>query len=264
MNTTQTNELAFAIIVCSILFLLLVVLFFLVAYYYQKRKLQHIKDILFLKNNFNQEILKSQLEIQEQTLKTISQEIHDNIGQQLSVAKFTLNTIPLTVDDALNKQIENTGNIIGAAIQDLRDLSKTINNDAIEKSGLINAVKHQLELLSKIGIDTCLEETGISQKINPQKALILFRIIQESLNNVIKHAKATEIKIMLHYHTNELEILIMDNGIGFDTSMLNLDNKGIGLINIKNRSGVINAELNIESVISHGTQVKIIVNTPYI
>ncbi|MFY7965782.1 MAG: sensor histidine kinase [Chitinophagaceae bacterium] len=217
--------------------------------------MQFKQEKKLMEDTFNQTILQTQIEIQEQTLKTISQEIHDNIGQQLSVSKFTLNTIETTDNKLLNDKIDTCKRIIGKAIQDLRDLSKSINNDAVEQQGLVAALKHELEIINKFGLNTSIEVIGISAKLNPQIELILFRIIQESLNNAIKHANATNIKTSLTYSINKLEITVEDNGIGFNTNAIK--SKGIGLINIQNRCKVIDASFAIESQNGKGTQVKI-------
>lgn len=225
---------------------------------YRNRQIENKIEKQLLQTQFQQTLTQAQIEIQEQTLKTISQEIHDNIGQQLSVSKFTLNTIAPTNDPLLNDKINTCKTIVSKAIQDLRDLSKSINNDAIEQQGLLVALQHELEMIGKIGINATIEATGIAVKLQSQIELILFRIIQECLNNAIKHAQASSLKVALHYTNINLEIVISDDGTGFDINATK--SKGIGLINIQNRCKVINAIFTLKSQPNKGTQVSIVID----
>src|SRR5258705_13572772 len=111
-----------SIIVGTILFLFLTlfIIMNLLLYYYKRKR--HYAENESLKNQFQQTLLQTQLEIQEQTLKNISQEIHDNIGQALSLAKLNLNTMPPTNDETLQQKILNSNELVSKAIIDLRDL----------------------------------------------------------------------------------------------------------------------------------------------
>ena len=107
-----------------------------------------------IKSDFQQTLLQTQLEIQEQTLKTISEEIHDNIGQALSLAKLKLNTVDFTKQEQLIEKITDSKNLVSKAIQDLRDLSRSLNTDNIAAMGLIRAIEYELELFRKSGYIT--------------------------------------------------------------------------------------------------------------
>ena len=136
-------------------------------------------------------LLQTQLEIQEQTLKTISQEIHDNIGQVLSLAKLNLSRMDINKQDQLKEKIADSKNLVSKAIQDLRDLARSMNTDNITAMGLAKALEYEVEMLRKTGFVVSFDVNGNVVRQEPQKELILFRIIQEIFNNIIKHAEST-------------------------------------------------------------------------
>lgn len=189
MDTTLPTTLI--IIIC--LFLLIVgVGIVILVLVYQKRQLQYLREREQLRVTFEKEILESRLEMQEQTFKNISQEIHDNIGQMLSLAKLNISTMDAADPKDVQEKKEDSRELIGKAIQDLRDLSRSMNNDFVSEIGLLKAVAYEVELLRKASVYTThLELEGAAMRLPAQHELILFRIFQEVLNNVIKHAKAS-------------------------------------------------------------------------
>jgi len=244
----------------TIVFLVLAgfVIFFLVMY--MRRKTKNILEKEQLRSEFQQELLRTQLEIREQTLKIISQEIHDNIGQVLSLAKLNLNTMDITQQDKLQEKISDSKKLVSKAIQDLRDLSKSMNTDNIEALGLVRAFEYELEMIRKTGFLTELNVEGNSIRLEPQKELILFRIIQEILNNIMKHSEATAIETKIVYAVNEIKILVKDNGKGFDLAPLNenaTSTIGLGIRNMHNRAKLIGADFTISSSGGEGTIVSL-------
>ncbi|MBY0476348.1 MAG: hypothetical protein K2Q24_01790 [Chitinophagaceae bacterium] len=203
-------------------------------------------------------MLQSQLEIQEQTLKNISQEIHDNVGQVLTLAKLNLATITLS-EDAASEKIKTSQQLIGKAIQDLRDLSRSLNTDYVEEMGFVRSVEYELELLQKTGtIEAELTIEGKIIKFDKHKELILFRIVQESIHNIIKHAEAKRISASFDFSNEAIVVQIKDNGKGFDLAPLNdAGNQtfGLGLRNMNNRATLIGAKFSVDSIIGTGTTV---------
>lgn len=218
---------------------------------------------------FQQTLLRTQLEIQEQTLKNISQEIHDNVGQVLTLAKLNLATTTVA-EEAASEKIKTSQQLIGKAIQDLRDLSRSLNTDYVEDLGLVRSIEYELELLQKTGtIETELNIEGKIIKFDKQKELILFRIVQETIHNIIKHAEAKKISAAIDFTHEAVTIIIKDNGKGFDLSPLNdagNNTFGLGLRNMKNRATLIGAKFSINSIPGTGTEayLQLPVNeTPY-
>jgi signal transduction histidine kinase len=202
-----------------------------------------------------QELLTVRLEIQEQTYRTISQELHDNIGQVLSLVLLNINTVDVYNAEAAREKLAESKNLVKKAIQDIRDISKTLNTDFINEIGLTNAVDQQLELLKRTGVyATQLVVEGDLYGCEPERELLIFRIVQELLNNIVKHAGANQIIVSMRYELEKLVIKVCDNGKGFDVQTQALSHhKGLGLRNIPNRLKLIRGALFFESELKKGT-----------
>lgn len=255
----ETTSYTFTFLIVGIVVILFfVVFFYLFILQLHRRRIIHQKEVVDLKVQYEQTILQSQLEIQEQTFRNISQEIHDNIGQVLSLAKLNLNTIP---------SAENTGKIalteelLGKAISDLRDLSKSLNSEKITDIGICEAIKQELAIIEKASarIKTTFICDDHEIILGSEKLIITFRMMQEILNNIIKHAKATHITVDIAKQDVGIVIHIIDNGIGFDPEKLKNTETGIGLKSIQQRCGLINAGCTIKSVPGSGTDVQIVI-----
>ncbi len=223
------------------------------------RKNQNAKESQI--ENLNQALLHTQIEIQEQTLKTIAQEIHDNIGQALSLAKLNLNTFPAISDAAIQTKLDDTKELISKAIVDLRDLSRSMHGDKINDLGLEEAIAGELKILKNTGqFSTNLQITGNTYRLQPQKEMILFRMVQEALNNAIKHSKATNIEVQLEYNDSYFRLGIVDDGIGFNPALLESAKTGIGLKSMQNRAALIGGIFSVVSGITTGTVITIKLN----
>ncbi|MDX2046132.1 MAG: sensor histidine kinase [Chitinophagaceae bacterium] len=258
----MTNQdLIIVVFAATLVFVILAFFAVLFLLIHKKKQKRSFQEKLQLQSQFSQTLLQSQLEIQEQTLKNISQEIHDNIGQALSLAKLNLNTMSLDEPDKLLQKIGNSKELVSKAIVDLRDLSRSLNTDYVEEMGLIRSVEYELEMIRKSGtLQTRLEITGQVYRFDKQKELITFRIVQEVLNNIIKHAKAYNINVHAGYSSGRLELTITDDGQGVDLTPLNEnngDNFGLGIRNMHNRAKLIGAAFSMSSAIGKGTEVKI-------
>jgi two-component system NarL family sensor kinase len=246
------QELEIAIITTTIIVFLLVALITFLIIIVQVRKKK-------AKVQLEKEILNAQIEIQEQTLKTISQEIHDNIGQVLSLAKLNLNTLPTDIEEDINNKVNDTKILVGKAISDLRNLSRSMHGERISEVGLKDAIDTELKLLQNTGqYNTNLEVMGDPFSLDPKKEIVLFRMVQESLNNCIKHAKAKNIFVQLSNQEDKYIVVISDDGIGFDEVALQSKQKGIGLRNMQNRASLINGLFSIKSTPENGTTIEII------
>lgn len=207
-----------------------------------------------MKSQFEQELLQTQIEIQEQTLKTISQEIHDNVGQVLSLAKLNLNTFEVNPEGKL----KNTKELVSKAINDLRDLSRSLHGDKIAEIGLQEAVTNELRVLQNTGqFETQLKISGETYKLEPQKEMVLYRIVQEALHNSVKHAKAKNLQVQFNYQPGVFILNILDDGKGFDHNGLQSSQTGIGLKSMQNRAALIGGVFSIRSSTGSGTEINI-------
>ena len=250
-----------AIVAGTLLFLLFSG--FLVSYIliYTKRRHKHFEEVIEMKVSFQQTLLQTQLEIQEQTFKNISLEIHDNIGQVLSLVKLNINTMDRDKPEPLQEKIDNSRTLITKAIQDLRDLSKSLNTDYVVELGLMRSIEYELEMIQKTGsYEIAFTTNGKPYRLERQQELIIFRIVQEVLHNILKHAKATKIIVTALFEPETFMLTIADNGIGFDASKIESDNYegfGLGLRNMNNRAKMINASFKLTSTLQEGTAVTI-------
>lgn len=202
-----------------------------------------------------QELLTVRLEIQEQTYRTISQELHDNIGQVLSLVLLNINTVDVLNPEATREKLAESKNLLKKTIQDIRDISKTLNTDFINEIGLTNAVDQQLQLLKRTGIySTQLVVEGDLYGCEPERELMIFRVVQELLNNIVRHAGANQIIVSMKYELEKLVIKVCDNGKGFDVQTQGLSHdRGLGLRNIPNRLKLIGGAIFLESELKKGT-----------
>ena len=236
------------VILGSIIVVFFVAFVVVLSYLFTSRKNKLIQEKQLMQTQFQQALLQTQLEIQEQTLKTISEEIHDNVGQVLSLAKLNLNTFEFNPE----KKLQDTKILISKAINDLRDLSRSMHGDRIAELGLQQSVADELQILENSGeFKTHLKITGERYKLTPQKEMVLFRIVQEALNNCIKYSKAKNINLELNYGAGHFSLSVTDDGTGFDTNT----KTGIGLKSMQNRAALIGGDFSIQSSTGKGTAI---------
>ncbi len=247
-------EIIIGIVLATVVFLFVGFFLIVIILYFNNRKKIHLREKEALQAAYQHELLTTRLEIQEETFKTISQEIHDNIGQALSFVKLNINTVDVYDPEATKEKLLESKNQLSQTIQDLRDIAKSLNPDFITELGLTGAVEQQLQLMQKSGAyQTSLSITGNEYKNQLQQELVIFRIIQELLNNIVKHAEATIVEVVMDYQPEKLTITVKDNGKGFDAFNESNTNKGLGLPNMLNRMSLINGQIAINSTPGNGT-----------
>ena len=255
------ESVASIILLGTIAFLILGVFIITFITFYNKRKNRYLKEKREMKNQFEKVLLQSRLEIQEQTVNFVSQEIHDNIGQVLSLAKLNIGMIDIYQPEKAKEKIDDSRELVGNAIQDLRNLARSMNTSYIMEMGLLRSIEHEVEVIRKSGVFTPqLNVEGQPVKFDAKKELILFRIFQELINNIIKHAAAKKVDIRIGFTEEFINITVTDNGKGFDTTQLNFPGNpafGLGLSNMKNRAHLIGAEFSISSIPGTGTTIDI-------
>jgi two-component system NarL family sensor kinase len=232
---------------------------------YQRKQISYFETIEKLKHDHEKDILKTQLEIQEQTFQHIAREIHDNINLLLTLAKLNLNTLDWNHPDKTKNQIDSSLQQISKAITDLSNISKGMNSEIISNQGLIEVLKKETKRLKELNLfELNYVITGSPVFLDSQKELVIFRIIQEAFNNIIKHAMATSVKLSLEYNSDHVNVLIADNGRGFCKNAVEQNkNKesNAGLNNMRKRAALFNGRTIIDSTPDSGTN--IYVTIPY-
>lgn len=237
----------------TLLIIVLTMILVYVIFIRKKTKLlieQKEKDL-----HFEKELATSQVEMKEQTLNYIGQELHDDLGQKLSVVRLRQNQLIPKLINSEKEELMELNELLGECIQDIRNLSKTLITEQIIHFGLIESIEREINRIKKLKllkIDLNTQKHDID--ISPKHGLIIFRIIQESINNILKHSRAKNVAITVEDDHDTLKITISDNGKGFNTTVIN---DGSGLKNMELRAKLINAKFSIQSKLKQGTKTSI-------
>ena len=246
----------------SILFVLIAITTLVIAivYFFSKKEDKLIGEISEIKSIQEKEILLAQLEIQEDTFRKISREIHDNISLGLTLAKLQLNNL-ISSDRFDKEKISGSVDLISKSLVDLNDISKSLDAKQMVAHGLVSALESEIKVIGQSGLfQASLEILGDPVYLDAETDLILFRIFQEACNNIIKHAEATKIDVDLIYKEGSLLMKITDNGKGFDVQVARNKKeirKMSGLKNLETRAQLINASFEIISFPQVGTTINI-------
>lgn len=258
----QEREIYFVTIIGISLAVLLVGFIVTMLFLYQRRQHRQEQEMLRVKDKYEREALRSQLEIQENTLKAIAQELHDNIGQLLSVVKLSLSALPLENGHPAHELVKHSRDVLNKAIFDLSDLTKSLHSDRINDVGLVESMRFELAAIKKTGLlDIQFSVSGAETQLPEQKAIFLFRMFQEMLNNIIKHSKATHVTVRLNYADDDTFVLeVEDNGVGFNVTEKQQSvsaSRGVGLKSMFNRAQLMGAAISIDSEEGRGTRVQV-------
>lgn len=252
------NKVDFVLLIVAVSFFILMLMIAAVMLFriYLKRKNKLLLEKELMGIQFEQTLLQSKLEIQEQTFTYISGELHDNVVQVLSLVRLNLNTL---IAPAETDKISVLDSLMNKAISDLRNLSHSLDTDYIRNNGWEKPVVKLLTELQLTGKYSTQVQLGDNlPSIGNEKPIILFRMIQEVINNILKHAGADKIFFKAVNENGKLAITIQDNGKGFDRQTVS---DGAGLRNLENRSRMINADMTISSGPGNGTLVNISIKT---
>ncbi len=204
---------------------------------------------------------KAIIEAEEKERTRIARELHDGIGQQLSAAKLNISGLQnslQTNNNAEKTMLQNAIDLIDESVKEVRMVSHSMMPNALIKSGLVSAVREFINKISTTGsLKVNLEIVGLTQRLEQTIETVLFRVLQELVNNIIKHAKASEVGIQLIRHDTEITILVEDNGMGFDVEKTIGKEGGIGLKNIQSRVAFLNGQVYFDSHLGKGTTITI-------
>ncbi|NNE33190.1 MAG: sensor histidine kinase [Winogradskyella sp.] len=249
----EKSELDLTILIYSMIVMLVlaatIILFFIV---FQRRKNKLLLDQIKQQQEFEEELAKSQQEIQEATLKHIGRELHDNVGQLLAFSTMQMNAVLKVVNEDARSKVGSASEALKESLTEVRALSKSLNSDVISNLGFENAVVNEVTRLNKSGLlEANLKVKGDKQDLtNAKDEIILFRILQEFFSNTLKYAEAENLNILLDYGSENLIIKVEDDGNGFDMAV---SDQGSGLINMNKRAELINAKFNFSSQPKKGT-----------
>jgi len=248
INQNQDKNTLFIVLVATTILLLLLVVVAVLFSVFMKRKNTLLVEQEESKKRFEKEIAETQIEIREETLRNISWELHDNIGQLLTLAKIQTQN-----SGGNQEELNEAAETIGKSLVEIRALSKMINPEALKNMSLPEALDLELERFNRMAyLKPSLEISGTPITIDKKIETIIFRILQEFFTNTIKHSKASNLNVDLLYKNDTLKITVKDNGTGFDYLKARAKN-GIGLTNIETRAKLIGATVKYSSKIGKGT-----------
>ncbi len=206
-----------------------------------------------------QELSAKLVTAQEQERRHIARELHDEIGQALTAIKVELAFAQRSIEGAQGPTtvLQTARNITDGALHQVRDLSYLLHPAALDEFGLVSAVEEHIKTFSRRhGIGVELSHSSMGSRLPPETEAAAYRIIQEALNNVAKHANATVAKVYMARQPDALRIVVEDNGVGFDASApRSPDRRGLGLIGMRERASYLNGTVAIESTRGRGTRI---------
>lgn len=251
----MTKSIVFGIII-SLLFISLIVLFCAILIKLYIQKIKKYNAVIYENEIAFQKTLNTAiLETQEQLLNTISQDLHDDAGQQLTVINFQLENLKLDYPDCRD-YLSPISESVNHLSESMRRISHSLNSNWLSENGLIQAITLEVERLQKnktIVIELHIDDN--SKKWKAEEQIVLFRVFQECINNILKHAKATKITINIENKVH-FKITIEDNGVGFEMGKTKEKNS-IGLQNCINRAKMIQYRFDIHSKTNIGTTIVI-------
>ena len=236
------------------LILLLLVVFSLIVYF-------RIRYLINAKEK-KQEFIRRLIDIQEAGWKNVSFELHDSIGQNLLVINNDILKISQTLkdDEPSKSRLNKVSEIVLESIDEIRRISSGIYPHQIRKIGLKKAIESMIiKVLCDLKIGTEINICDIDRVLKNESGLVLYRIIQDAVNNIAKHSKAKIISLNIFKAGKYLTTEIRDDGIGFDfRNLKEINQKGFGLFNMSERAKANGGKFNIESEPGKGTRIKVL------
>ena len=223
----------------------------------EKLKLQEVEKELKEQELSSIDIL---IEGQEKECQRLAENLHDNLGGTLAAIKLNMQNLQQNKNNetVLEKSINNSLNLIDDAYQNVRNMAHEKSNGVVASQGLLPAIQKFVNNISSKKLEINVDHFGLKSRLDNSLEIRIFRIIQELITNIIKHANATEANISLTNHDSTLNIIVEDNGIGFKKGFSN--SEGLGIASIEKRIESLGGTLEIDSSPNIGSS--IIINLP--
>jgi len=239
--------------IASAFFLLVAVGIIILILVYQKKQLRYILEKAELQNQFQQELLKTRLEAQEDTLNWLGKELHDNLGQLLNSSKVLVGVAQRTSDTG--DTLTMVSDTLSQAITEVRNLSKSLSHEWLEQFSFIENLKAESARINATREIVMTVEHPENIALPRDRQLILFRMVQEAFQNSLKHGQASRIRVAADHDEKLLRVVIEDDGKGFDT--LDKNKSGFGMNSIKHRASLLGGTAQWSSG-AQGTTVQIL------
>ncbi len=251
----QKNNLIIIVAISSALLLLLGYGLF------RKKQLEQKAILATEQSKQREQLTKAVIDAEENERKRIGSDLHDGVGQLFSAVKMNLSGLFERINFESNNEkflAEKTLALVDESCKEVRIISHKMMPNALLRSGIASDIKSFIEKLDEQNLKVNFEASGFSDQLEHNEEVILYKVIQELVSNIIKHAKATELTINLINDKGSIKALVKDNGLGFDLSRMN-SFEGIGLKNIKTRVDYLKGKIDFNSAPNKGTEVNIFV-----
>jgi PAS domain S-box-containing protein len=221
----------------------------------ERKKME--EDLMIKQLQHQRQLTQASIDGQEKERKEIGKELHDNIGQQLTTIKLFLDIARSTADDPTNEMVSMALKGISDVINEIRAMSRSLVPSTLKDLGLVESIAELVESFTRTQtIDIIFDDTGFDEDIlQENQKLTLFRIIQEQLNNIVKHAGAVCARIRLECRDSLIMLEVSDDGTGFDPEKIR---KGLGFMNIRNRAELLDGLSEISSSAGKGCVLKVV------
>ena len=220
-----------------------------------------VSEDLRLKNEIREQLLRKIITAQEEERKRVARELHDEVGQALTSIMMDLAQARDLLPDGsteIAKRLSRSRHVAEQTLGDLRKLIYDLRPEVLDQFGLVAALRSYIK--NKISTDVMKVKVsfhGLEERLSPEIEIVLFRVIQEAITNIIRHSSATTVAIDVEVKESEVIAIIADNGVGFDTGNTLGHADSLGLRGIAERVAIVGGALEIESGLGRGTRVKI-------
>jgi signal transduction histidine kinase len=246
------------IVLINIVILILVIGIITFVFQYRRRKILYEKEKILTEEKHKLDLLNTQLQAQEQTMQFIGREIHDSVAQKLTLA--TIYTQKLEYENqfpAIADKLKRISGVINDSLEELRELSRTLADNKMHETSLNDLLYFECGRVNDTGVCKATLESNFNKNISVTVKSFLLRVVQEFMQNSLKHAECTLINVTVKDISEGLVLDATDNGKGFDSG--NLQSRGIGLSNMKRRIHLIGGLFNLQSEPGKGTKLQIII-----
>lgn len=256
----STQILVLVVVATGVMILLAGSVIFFVLFY-QKRMLSNKLQMQNLETEYQKQLLEATIDSQENERNRVGSELHDSVGAMLSTIRLNLK-MASSDHTKLTEAASDITQYLDETIETVRSISRDLYPAGLKTFGLSGVVRELLERINKLNqLKVEFIEKNNAIRLSQKQELMIYRIIQELVNNALKHSRAHEIKIEFDWQNDELLINVSDDGIGFTSDQLDPTKRGIGLYNIANRAAVINAKVEFRNLENSGAN--IILTVPY-
>jgi len=240
-------------IVVMLLLALALVAFFLI---YQKKLIGQQLALQTIQSAYQKELLVAAIAVEEQERKRIGNDLHDEIGSSLSAAKVLMEQVG-TANSSSEKEQEIAGlvkRLLSDSVQDIRRISQNLHPAVLARFGLAKALQNLGGMYAEAFAEGLAVQVELAQPLPAMQELALYRIVQELVTNVLKHAQATRVEVQLVQQPHAVVLTVTDNGRGFDPAQAQLSpTAGLGLKSLAARVSLLDATLKLDSGPDHGT-----------